>query len=470
MMIKNGVSRRKLLEMTNSAFLLYPLLQTLKLSEARAAGAIIPRVVFTHASCGVAPADFWNLTGSGPLGTLPKILSPLEAHKADMIQLRGVCTRGSSNHDGGPGQVLAGYGKLGGVPLDTSIATSVDKPYSLDQMLGDRWGEKTAKKAILLGSGTSTPTLNPFISYNKAGVGQPSVDNPKAAFDSIFGGFKLTSGGSSALRLASDNVTSGRKRIIDYLRGDLRKISSSLGDMERKMFESHFTTLDDISKEIIKQDAAATVGTTSSSSGGTLAPGTVSRLIACSPSTISGLPADTTNYAAVRSLNNQIMVQALACGITRVGVMVFASSDTTLDYGNGGSYHGDSHGDLPGLAVAQTAFMGSVAELITLLKAVKTVDATLFDETLVCFTSDLGENPGDHTGINVPWLLLGRLGGKLKGGRQISFPYTPGLYSSVTNGMDHNRVLISVAALLGEPDIKVIGNTAFTGTVPEIVG
>ena len=45
------------------------------------------------------------------------------------------------------------------------------------------------------------------------------------------------------------------------------------------------------------------------------------KLGSCNPGSINTGGVKVRDYAAVRKLNNQIMVQALACGITRVGVM-----------------------------------------------------------------------------------------------------------------------------------------------------
>lgn len=483
MKIKNSVTRRKLLEMANGAMLLYPLMQVLRNSEAQAQEGILPRALFVHFSCGVYPGDFWPAGGSGPLGGLPKIMAPLEAHKNDLLLFKGVCTRGDTNHHAAPAQVLAGWGKKGG-GIFPGAAGSTPVPYSLDQQLGDIWGEKTVKKSVLLGSGTSQPTQLGFISYSKTGAGIPGIDNPRAAYDSLFGNFNLTTGGSNTLKLAEQNVASGRKRVIDYLRGDLKKISGSLGETERRQFEAHVTSLDDIAKEIAKEEAINNPPP-GPGPGGNPGPGTgpgpgtnpgggrngiPARLAECNPKGIAGgVPADGNQFPTVRKINNQIMLQALACGLTRVGVITYAISDTTLDYG-GGSYHNASHGNAAGLATAQAAFIASLAEMVTAMKGVKIGDHSLFDETLIMGATDLGDDPNAHDGVNVASFFLGNLRGKVKGGRMIAWPFTPRDWNSTTNGMDYNRLLITFAALVGEPGITVVGNENYKGVIPEIMG
>jgi hypothetical protein len=466
------ITRRKLLEVTQSALLYYPLIEVLKLSEAKAAAGIIPRALFVHWSCGNYPADFWPAGGTGPLGALPRVTAPLEPHKADLLMFKGLCTRGDSNHNAAPAQVLAGWGKKGG-GIFPGAEGSTPVPYSLDQMLADRWGQKTVKKSVLLGAATSVPTFLGTISYNSQGQGLPMQDNPRAAYDSLFGNFTLSTGGSGALRLASENVASGRKRIIDYLRGDLKKIGSLLGESERRMFEAHVTSLDELSKEIAKEEALRKPPT----GGAPITPGDVARLGDCNPKAIgTQLPNDmgawytqTASLPMVYSLNRQIMLQALACGLTRVGVLSFAVSDSTVDYG-GGNYHLNSHAGGDGYAQAQTSFMTEIAALIAGLKAIKLNDHTLFDETLIMGATDLGDDPNGHDGVNVAAFFAGRLGGALKGGRMIAWPFTARDWANTKNGMDYNRLLVTFAHLVGETDINVVGNENYRGVIPEIKG
>jgi len=471
MIIKPGVSRRRLLEMSSSAMLLYPLTEILKLSEAKAA-TLTPRALFITWSCGSYGNVYWPAGDTGPLGALPTVTAPLEAHKNDLIILKGLVQRGDTNHRGGSYQVLAGWGKGGEIGMP-GRETSTEVPYSLDQMLADKWGNNTPIKSVHLGAATQLPTKIPFVSFNSKGTGVPATDNPKASYDKLFGSFNLTSGGSGALKLANDNVLAGRKRLVDYLKGDIKKIGSALGDMERKMFEAHVTTLDDLSKEIAKQESLGNPGMPTPGGGsGNESP----RLAQCNPKEIAGkIPTDNTAWYTqpsslqnVFSLNRQIMVQALACGLTRVGVLTFSQSDIELDYGTG-NYHLASHGGGPAFASVQAGFMKVVAELASNLKAVKLNDHSLFDETLILGATDVGDDPNSHDTVNIANFLLGNLGGKIKGGRMISFPFEPRNWSSLTNGMDYNRLLITYAALVGEPGLNVIGNTAFKGTIAELM-
>lgn len=481
MKLKDSVTRRKLLESTTHGMLMLPLLRLFKMDEAMGADAILPRAMFVHWPCGSYNSSWWPGGGTGAIGALPQASAPLEAIKADMVMFKGVCLRGDSNHDGGPYQVLAGWGRGSGVhfPVEAPDAT----PYSLDQRLADRWGAKTARPSVLLGATTSVPALRNAISFKNGGAPVPMQDNPKAAFNDIFGGFSLAgvSGGSSQLALAQDNVLTGKKRLVDYLRGDIKKMKSILGPLEGAQFEAHVSSLDEIAKEIAKQEEL--------NKPDPMDPGTdpmnptdpkpsdgrPPKLAQCNPNEMKGqLPADngmwyhqTSMLPTIYKLNRQIMVQAMACGITRVGVMSFGISDTTVDFGSGGSYHTQSHGGGGTFYGVQASFMREVVELVKGFQAVKIGDRTLWDEILLLGATDVGDDPNAHDNVNIACFLAGRLGGKLKGNRMISYPYNVRDWGNTTHGLPYNKVLQTFAALVGE-DIDKIGSAAYGGVVKEV--
>ena len=501
MKLKDSVTRRRLLESTTHGMLMLPLLRLFKMDEALGADAILPRAMFVHWPCGTYNSSWWPAGGTGAIGALPQASGPLDAIKADLVMFKGVCLRGDSNHDGGPYQVLAAWGRGSGVhfPVEAPDPT----PYSLDQRLADRWGAKTARPSVLLGATTSIPALRNAISYKQGGAPVPMQDNPKAAFNDIFGGFSLAgvSGGSSQLALAQDNVLTGKKRLVDYLRNDIKKIKSVLGPLEGAQFEAHVSSLDDIAKEIAKQEVLNKPNPvepmkpmnppTPPNPMNPMNPmnppappappapkpsdGRPPKLAQCNPNELrSQLPSNggmwyhqTSMLPTVYKLNRQIMVQAMACGITRVGVMSFGISDTTMDFGSGGSYHTQSHGGGGTFYGVQASFMREVVELVKGFQSVKIGDRTLWDEVLLMGSTDVGDDPNAHDNVNIACFLAGRLGGKLKGNRMISYPYNPRDWGNMTHGLSYNKVLQTFAALVGE-NIDKIGSAAYGGVIKEV--
>ncbi|RYZ59210.1 MAG: DUF1552 domain-containing protein [Proteobacteria bacterium] len=445
MKIRPGFTRRQLLQTTSSALLLHPLLRVLRISEAYGQSAITPRAIFVYYPAGSYTSSFWPTGTTGPLGPLPTVTAPLEVHKSDIIMFKGMCTRGDTNHDGAPAQVFAG------------------------------WGNDSLK----------------------APGPAPSQDNPKAAYTDLFGSFTLSSGGSGAQALADNDVLTGRKRIIDYLKDDVKRIAKVLGPLEGDIFEAHVLSLDDLGREIDQEISArggsaggsggAGTGSgsgTGTNSGGNTAPG---RSDVCSPKGIEArFPADSTgavpwyhltqNAPTVFKLQRSLMVQAMACGLTRVGMLQYGNSDVQSDLlaegaMNGGAlYHLQSHAGGATYYSMQAAMMREVSNMMTDLKAAKIGDHSLFDETLIFIASDIGDDPNGHDGVNIPAILAGRLGGKIKGGRMIEYPYTPRDWSNLNNGKHWNHLLVSIAHLMGVTDVDTIGNSNYKGPLKELLG
>jgi hypothetical protein len=211
---------------------------------------------------------------------------------------------------------------------------------------------------------------------------------------------------------------------------------------------------------------------------GGLSAGDYAALVCDKPETFRGLRAwrRLSNSELVFRLNREIMLQAFACGITRVGLLQYGNSDIESDLiaegvqRPGQRYHLLSHAGGPEFFNTQAGMMREVATLITQLKAAKIGDHSLFDETLILVASDIGDNPNGHDGVNIPALMAGRLGGKLKTGRMIEYPFIPRDWANLNNGMHWNRLLVSVAHLMGQTDVQTIGNTLYSGPLPELLG
>lgn len=470
MLIKNNVTRRKLLESTASSILLLPLFRVFRETEAFAQSTITPRALFIYFPAGSYRASFWPQSQGGSLGTLPVVTAPLEAHKSDIIFFSGLTTQGNSNHYGGPLQVFAGWGGQGFSGVSAS-------PYSIDQLLADRIGSNTLKRLVHLGVYSTFDGHKP-VSYRENGQGQPAQDNPQAAFTDIFGEFNLPSGGSLALQSAKTQVANGKKRILDFVWQDMRKMKRILGPLEGDMFEAHVQALDDIQQEIQREESLKNPNSSE-------LPTVISST--CGPNNLQNLIPNAGNVdpnswpkwyhrpepsPAINRINREMMIQAFACGVTRVGLMQYGYSDLDREFSFEGSqasgiaYHSLSHTNTPAYHNIQADIMREVATMISQMKGIKVGSHSLFDETLILTASDIGDNPNNHDGVNIPAFLAGNLGGRLKTGRMIEYPFEVGVPSS---GKAWNHLLVSIAQLMGLNDVQAIGNNNFTGPLPELI-
>ena len=127
-------------------------------------------------------------------------------------------------------------------------------------------------------------------------------------------------------------------------------------------------------------------------------------------------------------LQSDLLSLAFQADLTRVATMLYARDLTSRVYPESGtdvSFHGGSHhAEDPG-RVAQYATLNRyhvamLAYFVDKLSQLPEGDGTLLDHTLILFGSNMG-NSNQHLHYDVPHVLVGGAGGKLKGNRHLSF-------------------------------------------------
>lgn len=457
MLTRSGLSRRRLIERASGSILLFPLLRVLDIAEAKAATALTKRAIFVHFGSGTYENTFWPTAGS-TIGTLPMVTSPLESLKSEMILFHGLTQVGAGNHGGGQYQVLAGFGAYTGPEGNTPDTTgAVPNAYSVDQMIADKWGTSVMNLGIK--SNSSDASFTKTISFDKTGKLMLAEDNPNAAFDKYFGMFQAP-GGTTSQTEAKANVVSGRKRLLDYLKNDLKYLKDNLGPVDKEALEYHVSAIDKLNADLNS--------TMNPSTGG----GVISA--SCDPTKLMKVTGvsdkwyhDAMNTPAVYTLQRRIIAQAFACNISRVATLQMGLSQLNGHIMTDGIpqlsqvhhmlAHGDNQQALDDFARLQQGQMKEIALLAQDLKSLKVGDHSSFDETLIYVATDIGAPATDHWSDNVATFMLGNLGGTMKGNRFIKI-----------KGRPYNHALVTAAHLLGLTDINEVGYTKHSGPIKEV--
>jgi len=171
-------------------------------------------------------------------------------------------------------------------------------------------------------------------------------------------------------------------------------------------------------------------------------------------------------------LHSDLVALAFKADITRVATLLgardltsrvypfpkndlFPAGGTSVSF-HGGSHHQDDPTQIKRYAALNRYHVFTLAYLAEKLKATPDGDGNLLDHSLILYGTNMG-NSNQHQHYDVPHILVGGAGGKLKGGRVLEFER-----KSVTTG----NLLVSLLRLY-DIDKKQQGDSA--GVLPGLV-
>ena len=368
------------------------------------------RLVIFFSPNGTVPKR-WRPSGSGASFSFPpgSILEPLEPVKQDVIVCDGIDFVGVSNHEGGMAAMLTGGGGVG----------SSSAGMSIDQYVAARIGQADRFPSLELGVQTSAwgGNVQTRMCYGGPGVFVPPDDDPGSVYNRLFG--DLVEGGD-----AVDKVLLRRKSILDLVKGDIEKLQPRLGAFEKQKLEAH---LDAVRKMELGLEGSGAVGSCSK------------------PPKPSLSASDGPSFPAVGAAQMDLLVTALACGMTRVASLQWSHTVGPHVFswlGLGEGHHALSHIDDSNTAgveqyvKAERWYAEQFASLLDRLK--KTPDpagGSLLDSTLVVWAKEMGDGRL-HDCFSVPFVLAG--GGVFQPGRYLKF-----------GGVPHQKLLVSICQAMG---------------------
>ncbi|MDG2307083.1 MAG: DUF1552 domain-containing protein [Candidatus Binatia bacterium] len=394
---------------------------------ARAATAA-KRTIFIYIPDGCIP-DLWHPTGSEFSFTLPAMTQPLSVVQQHCTFLSGLqMFEGGATHEGGVRKVLTG-----------------NAAQSLDDFLAEQIGGATAFPSLYLGVGANYENGSGGFSFLSSGSPVSPEDNPINAYERIFGDGTTPPPGAGDPRLP----------ILDTASAELQALQTQLGSTERQKLERHLDSLREVEQRL---EAAA--GVSCDPSGWNPEGFTV-------PSGWHGYPPvydREENFVLVGKLQTDLIVEALACDLTRVASLQWSHpvSPTHLSWAGAGQRHHDaSHYGNPSSTSAQDFiasqqwFTARFAELLQSLEARPdpSGDGNLLDHTRVLLFSELGDsNLHDHR--RCPFVLAGA-SAEFQNGRLLEF-----------EDEAHTKLLVSIARSMDVP-ISTYGYSGHgTGGLP----
>jgi len=286
---------------------------------------------------------------------------------------------------------------------------------TIDQMAAAKIGQGTLLPSLemavedysgLVGScdvGFSCTYMN-TISWRSPTSPMPMEINPRVVFDRMFG-----DGATAQERMQR---IERQRSILDAVTGQIRRLQGELGPRDRNRVADYLDTVREIERRIQLAEKQAT---------------NPNLEVPVSP---TGIPDDHEEHTR---LMFDLMAIAFQADITRISTFMMArevSYRTFPKIGISEAFHPASHHQnnpqrLEQLAKINTFHVQQVAHLLARLKATPDGDGTLLDNSLILYGSAMS-NSNVHDHAPLPVLVAGGAGGRLKGGRHITYkPGTP---------------------------------------------
>ena len=411
---KKHISRRTVLRGAGTMLAL-PLLDAMvpaATALAQTAAAPKPRFVGLFVPHGMAPG-YWVPEKEVALPTeLPFNWKPLEPWAKQTTILSGLHSRSAEPPPGVTGadhwvaaaflcankpRKTAGADVYAGTTIDQIIAQKIGRENLLPSL--QMTVEDPGANSSNCGEGYSCTYTN-TISWASPTSPLPMELNPQVVFERMFGD------GSTAeqrhLRRKRD------QSILDSLNSSLTRLRRDVSAPDRERLDSYAENVREIERRLEIAMKASNV-----------APEDMPVPV--------GVPQTFDEHI---KLQFSLLALAFEADITRVGTLLFARDLTGRTYpaceAPSASFHGVSHHGEDPRQIAQLSKINQyhvkmVAYLVEKLAKVKEGNATLLDNSLVLFGSNMG-NSNQHVHYDVPHVVVGGLNGKVKGGRHIAVP------------------------------------------------
>ncbi len=251
-----------------------------------------------------------------------------------------------------------------------------------------------------------TPGADQIVSYSSSvtskGKPLPYHCQPELAFQSLFGS---AAGGEAA------KIPFLRKKLMDYMSADIKRIQSRLAGPERESLDRYLEAYESMldrqhgiagMQDVLKANMPNTDKFKSKAE--------TDRLEAQCDMAVSSLLSGLTNVVTIAACTGNSYMKWNSLGI----------SLATNAIGHGGGENGKTSDEV--LRIIRSFHAERIAALAKKLDAVKEGNGTVLDNTLIVYMSDFGDR---HHPSYTQWpvVLIGNLGGKLKtNGRFLEYP------------------------------------------------
>jgi Protein of unknown function (DUF1552) len=408
-------------------------------TRGRAAGRLTHRFQTFYVPNGMA-IPYWKVKGEGKTFELSPILEPLAPYRDQMLVLSGINASWNYIHAGASGSFLTGTARGGRNEIEIIADVSVD------QLLAKHFAGETQVPSLELSmdapanAGACTGSLSCVYTHTLSWRGPtqplPMEWNPRAVFETLFGDAGSTDRAAREARLHQ------HKSILDSVNEKLTGLRKALGPQDQVRVDEYADSIRDVERRIDTAESQSDIELPEFSQP-------------------QGAPPVFEDHLALM-LDLQLL--ALRSDLTRVITFMLSKEQSARPYPQIGipeAHHPLSHhNDVPELVERMSKINRYHVELfakyLEKLRATPDGDGSLLDHMTILYGSGIS-NSNQHSGKDLPILLLGGGAGTLRGGRHLHYTDAPSNANLLVTLMDKMGVPVEhLGASTGKLEIDTL--------------
>ncbi|MCC6234811.1 MAG: DUF1552 domain-containing protein [Verrucomicrobiales bacterium] len=374
-------------------------------------------------ACIYFPNGVWEKTWfpeqEGAGYTMPSALEPLAPHRDQLLVFSGLDKKHSH---GGDGHYAKTANFLTGLPVRKTPGKDIHVGgISIDQLCAEKIGPLTPLPSLELGidpviSGIDsvvgyTRLYGCYISWRSPSMPVAREINPKLAYQRLFGVLRSRRPNRQQQRRQSDD-----QALLDLVLDDAQRLRSRLGRDDQHKLDEYLDAVRDVERRLdyFSRPDPRDWHPESAPAEDLALP--------------KGIPGDHQEHVR---LMLDLLVLAFWTDSTRIGSFMFANDVSGKNFGQlipgtDGAHHEFSHHQSKAEKFEPYSKINrwhseQLAYFMSKLAAVREGSGTLLDHSMVLFGSSMSDG-NRHDPSNLPILLAGRGGGRIKSGRHLSSP------------------------------------------------
>jgi hypothetical protein len=342
----------------------------------------------------------WWAKGEGKNMELGKVLAPLTDFREKMLFVRGLYNAEALKgniHSSQTGNLLSGAPLASGGEIRSGT--------SIDQLLAQRHGHSTKVPSLVLGCEKSNPSVHKnysmlyssHISWSSPTTPTPLEVYPALAFDRLF----------------KDEVSRGDKSVLDAVLDDAHDLRRDLSTNDQRKLDEYLDSVRDVEQRIENAGKRGEI----QGWRPTLTKPNI-------PRPADGIPQDIAEHMRLMC---DIMVLGFQTDTTRITTLKLNNDHSSLRFPNLGVdymiHHLLSHSDTADWLKVNQFFLEQVAYIARKLDGIQEGERTALDNTMLMYCSSM--LTGSHDATQLPVIVLGGAGGRIKGGRVLDYKEKP---------------------------------------------